>query len=266
MTAAAGFLLACAWHIDFWLLISTLLGTSLVIASACVFNNYLDRGIDRQMARTKKRALVTGEISGRQALIYATVLGLIGFGLLVSFVNIWVVFIGLVGYIDYLVFYGFFKRQSVYGTIVGSISGATALTAGYVAVSGRIDTAAWLLFLIMVLWQMPHFYAIAMYRAKDYAAAHIPVLPVKQGMQAAKMQILLYIPAFIIACSLLTAFGYTGYIYLIGVVTIGTWWLTTGLLGMRMKDTDKWARQMFGRSLLVLLSLSVLLALGSVLP
>src|SRR3954469_14907395 len=106
MTAVAGFLLGARGHVHFWLLLATVLGTSLVIASGCVFNNYIDRGIDKKMARTKKRALASGAISGRSALLYATVLGLLGFAVLMLYVNKLVVLIGVIGFVDYVVLYG----------------------------------------------------------------------------------------------------------------------------------------------------------------
>ncbi|MDE2589744.1 MAG: heme o synthase, partial [Patescibacteria group bacterium] len=182
ITTVAGFLLASQGKIYFGLFMATLFGVSFVIASACVINNYLDRKIDKKMARTQKRALVTHAISPSHALVFATILGILGFLDLVVFTNGITFMIGLIGYIDYIVLYGLSKRKSIYGTLVGSISGATPIAAGYTAVTNRFDIAALLLFLIMVFWQMPHFYAIAIYRLKDYVAAGIPVLPAKKSM------------------------------------------------------------------------------------
>jgi protoheme IX farnesyltransferase len=266
LTAAAGFLLAAKGHIDGWLLLALLAGMSLIIASACVFNNYIDRGIDRKMARTKRRALVAGTVSGRNALIYAGGLGVIGFAVLGAYTN-WLVFaIGVVAFVDYVVLYGIAKRRSVHGTLVGAISGSAPVVAGYCAVTDRFDDGALILFLILACWQMPHFYAIAMYRFKDYMAAGLPVLPVKRGLQAAKLQIILYVIAFIIACASLTLFGYTGYVYLVVVTLAGLSWLWLGLKGFRSADDKRWGRQMFLRSLIVILSLSIMLSVGSVLP
>ncbi|HSX28593.1 MAG TPA: heme o synthase [Candidatus Saccharimonadales bacterium] len=266
MTAAAGFLLAAKGHIDVGLLLATLAGTSLVIASACVYNNFIDRKIDRKMSRTKQRALVQGLISGPAALAYASLLGVIGFAFLVFLVNMRVAVIGLIGFVDYLALYGFSKRHSVYGTLVGSISGAAPIAAGYVAVTNRIDGGAMLLYLSMVLWQMPHFYAIAMYRLKDYAAAGIPVLPIAQGMRMARIQILAYIVAFVIATSLLTVFGYTGVIFLVVVAATGLGWLWVGIRQFKVLEEHMWGRKMFLRSLVVLLLFSAMLSIGSIVP
>jgi protoheme IX farnesyltransferase len=265
LTAAAGFLLASRWHIDFSLLFGLIVGTSLVIGSACVFNNVIDRGIDIKMARTKKRALVSGAVTPRSALVYATVLGLIGFTTLIALTNWLTVVVGIVAFVDYVVLYGLSKRRSVYGTIVGSISGAAPIVAGYTAVTDRFDRAALLLFLILVFWQMPHFYAIAMYRLKDYTAANIPVLPRVSGMKNTKIQIMAYIVAFAAACTLLTVFGYTGVIFLIVMLVISAAWLWQGYAGFTTREDTAWARKMFFYSLIVMVTLSVMLSVGSVL-
>jgi heme o synthase len=259
-------LLASKDHIYFWLLIETLGGMSLVIAAACVFNNYLDRDIDKKMKRTKKRALATGLISTRSALVYASILYLGGSLILGIFTN-WLVFsLGVISIFFYVVIYGWAKRQSVYSTLVGSIPGAAPPVAGYLAVTNHIDAAAVILFLILVFWQMPHFYAIAMYRYRDYKAAGLPVLPVKYGMKAAKLQILAYVAAFTVVCAMLTIFGYTGYIYL-GVVTgLGLYWLWRGLQSYKSSTDEKWGRQMFLTSLIVTLGLSFMLSISNWLP
>jgi heme o synthase len=261
-----GFLLAAKWHVNFGLFFATLAGTCLIMASACVFNNYIDRGIDQKMARTRKRALVSGEISGRNALIYASVLGITGFTLLLFYTNLLVAIIGAVAFIDYIVFYGFSKRHSVHGTLVGSIAGAAPPVAGYCAVSNRFDWGAFIIFLIMVCWQMVHFYAIAIRRTKDYKAAAIPVLPVVKGVRATKIQMILYTIAFIFAVIDLSLRGYAGSVFAVVMVSLGLIWLYKGLRSFNIKDNVLWAKNMFLFSLIVLLSFSVMLSVGSILP
>jgi protoheme IX farnesyltransferase len=263
LTALAGFLLAAHWHIPVGLLLATLAGTSLVIASGCVFNNYLDRGIDNKMKRTQQRALVQGTVSGRSALIYATVLGILGFALILLFANVRVALVGLVGFIDYVVLYGYTKRQSVHGTIVGSISGAASVVAGYVAVTNRFDIGALLVFLLLVAWQMPHFYAIALYRSKDYGAAGIPVMPLKKGLAHTKTEIFVYIGLFVIVNILLTVYGYTGYVYLVVMTCISALWLAIGVRQPFSSSTAVvWGKQMFLYSLIVIVVLSFMLSVG----
>jgi heme o synthase len=263
--AIAAFLLASRRHINIELLLATLVGLSLIIASACVFNNYTDRGIDRLMARTKRRALVQGLVSGRNALIYATVLGLVGTTTLLLFTNRLTTAVALFGLFAYVVLYGIGKRRTVYGTIIGSLSGAIPPVVGYTAVAGRLDATALALFLILVFWQMPHFYAIAMYRLADYKAAHIPVLPAKKGFFITKINILGFIVGFILAASLLTVFGAASYIYLTVALILGLTWFGVGLAGFRATDDAHWARRMFLISLLVLTILCATIALDATL-
>jgi protoheme IX farnesyltransferase len=266
LSATAGFLLASRGHVSLGLLVATLVGTSLVIACGCVLNNYIDRHLDAKMARTKKRALASGQIAAAPAIAYGIILGLLGFVVLSLFTNALTVGVGATGLFFYLVVYGLAKRRSTLGTVIGSVSGATPPVAGYVAVTGELDLAAGLLFLIMACWQMPHFYAIAMFRATDYAAAGLPVLPVKKGMRLTKMYILLYIAMFILAAGMLTFWSYTGFIYL-GVVTVlGCWWFLKGLQGFRSQPHEAWGRKMFLFSLLVLMGLSFILSVDAFLP
>lgn len=266
LTATGGFFLASKGHVDFALLLVTIAGISLIIAAACVINNYIDRGIDKKMARTKGRALVSGIIPSAAALIYATVLGAAGFVTLILLTNGVTALLGFIAIFVYVVLYGISKRRSVHGTAVGSIAGALPPVGGYTAVTGQLDGGAAILFLIMVFWQMPHFYAIAMYRFDDYKAAELPVLPVKRGMLAAKVQIMLYGAGFVGANILLTLSGYTGYIYLVVMTIMGTLWLRLGFKGFKTLDDRKWARKMFFFSLLVVLTLAVMLSVGAILP
>jgi protoheme IX farnesyltransferase len=267
MTAIAGFFFASQGNFDWQIFAGLVLGVALIIASGCVFNNYLDRGIDQKMARTKNRALVTGDISVRAALLYATILGILGFSILALYTNYLTVLVGVIGIIDYVVLYGYAKRHSVHSTLIGGISGSTSLVAGYVAVTGSFDIVALLLFLIMAFWQMPHFYAIGVYRKKDYAAADLPILPVKTGIAATKKQTLFYIVGYIITASLLSILGYTGYVYFITMLGLGIWWLYVALQGFKPKTDDiKWGHRVFGISLLILMAFSVLISLDWLLP
>jgi protoheme IX farnesyltransferase len=251
---------------QFGLFLGLIIGTSLVIACGCVINNYIDRSLDKNMARTKHRSLVTGKIPSVNAIVYGIILGLIGFWLLLAYTNDLTALIGAIGLFFYLVMYSFWKRRSWLGTAVGSVSGATPITAGYTAVTGHFDSAALLLFLTMVFWQMPHFYAIAMYRFKDYKSAGLPVLPVKKGYKRTKIEILLYVTAFTITAVMLTVRHYTGYIYMAVMLIVGLYWLQEGIAGFHASDDAKWARRMFFFSLITLLILCVSLSVGALLP
>ncbi len=243
-----------------------LLGLSLIIASACVLNNYIDRNIDRKMDRTKNRALATGDLTAMNAIIYAAVLGIGGSLILAKLTNFLTLYLALAGLFFYVVVYGAAKRLTVHGTLVGSISGAAPPLVGYCAVTGKLDFAAFILFLILVAWQMPHFYAIAMYRINDYKRAGIPVLPAVKNMDITKKQIIFYIQAYLAASLALSVFGYTGYFYFAVAAILGIAWLWLGLRGLNARDDKKWARGMFRFSLLALSLLCLAIYFDPLLP
>jgi heme o synthase len=266
MTAAAGFFLAAKQEIEIKLLLATLLGTALIIAASCVINNFIDRKIDEKMSRTQKRALVTGVIGLKQALAYAGVLLAGGFLALASFTNWLTVAVGLAGFLAYVGLYSLFKRRSAYGTLVGSVSGAMPPLAGYVAVSNQLDTTALILFLILCFWQMPHFYAIAIYRKEEYAAAGLPVWPIKHGLASTRRQMIVFMVFYLLALVLLKIYGSAGLIFLIVNLSLGLAWLWFGLNKSAKQDYVKWAKQIFGLSLLVLMTFSVSLYFNAWLP
>lgn len=266
LAAAAGFLLASRWNFDFIDFIAVIIGTSLVVACGCVLNNYVDRDLDEKMDRTKRRALVSGRIPAASALIYAAGLGLAGFVILAAYTNLKTVMIGAAGLFFYVVVYGVGKRRSVHGTLIGTIPGATPLVAGYTAAADRLDGGALILFLMLVCWQMPHFYSIALYRLKDYKAAGLPVLPAVAGPRRTKLEIIVYILLFSLSVISLGVAGYAGFSFGLVMAALGLYWLWRGVGGFKTKNDTAWGRQMFGTSLVVLLTLFFMLAVGSVLP
>jgi protoheme IX farnesyltransferase len=243
-----------------------LVGIACVMASGCVINNYIDRGIDVNMERTKNRATVTGVISPRNTIIFATVLGIVGTFLLAFFTNSLTTAIALLGGIVYVAVYSPLKHRSAHAALAGSVSGAVPPVVGYCAVTNSFDVGAFILFIIMVLWQMPHFYAIAIYRLNDYKAASVPVFPAQKGIFLTKIHILLYINAFITAALMLTLYGFTGYVYAVVVLILGISWLWIVLQGFR-KNTDDtlWSKKVFKFSQIVLAVLFVVMSIESVL-
>ena len=269
LTSVAGFLLAAGYFKQFnlSLFIAAIVGTTLVIASACVLNNYLDQDIDKIMQRTKNRAIASGQIPGQHALIMSSGLGILGIVILALWVNWLVVGIGIVGFITYVWLYGALsKRRSIHGTLVGSISGAMPILAGYVAVANKFDLAAILVFLMLFFWQFPEFYSIAIYRRSEYKKAQIPVMSVVKGVKNTKIQIFLYTLAFVVSSLLLTPLGYTGYIYFVVMALLGAYWIWLGFQGLSAKNSDAWARKMFHFSLIILLSLCLMISIGPLLP
>lgn len=255
ITTVGGFVLGSRGNIDFRLFLMTLVGLSLIIASACVFNNYIDRAADEKMLRTKNRALATGAISPRRAIVYAILLGIFGTLFLALFSNFLAMFIALFGFFVYVVLYSFSKYYSIHGTLIGSIAGAVPPVVGYAAASQCFDAGAVILFAIIAMWQMPHFYAIAIYRMEDYARASIPVLPIKKGLQTTKVHMLLYTLAFIGVSCMLFVCGYVGYLYLIVAALLGLAWLGLCIRGFKCKNDVRWARKMFIFSLVVVTGL-----------
>lgn len=267
ISVAGGFFLASRGRIDTGVLLSTLIGVSLVVASGCVFNNTVDRKLDRKMARTHNRVLAQGLMSPRNAVCYASMLGIAGSLLLRATTNMLCVAIVLTGFTIYAGIYSLYlKRKSAYATLIGSLAGATPPLVGYCAVTHRFDAGALILLSIFSLWQIPHSYAIAVFRLKDYTAAAIPVLPVKQGIPAAKKHIIGYILAFMAASLMLTAGGYTGYNYLGAAAAMGLSWLYMACSGYKAADDRLWARRLFVFSILSITVLCIMMAIDVTTP
>jgi protoheme IX farnesyltransferase len=267
ISASAGFFLASKGQLDGVSLPATLIGISLVVASGCVFNNCVDRKIDQKMMRTKNRPLAQGLISLESALAYAAILGLAGLALLRAATNLLSVAIVLAGLVIYVGVYSLYlKRTSVYAALIGSLAGAAPPLAGYCAVTGRFDLGAVILLAIFTLWQMPHCYAIGVLRFDDYAAAAIPVLPVKQGTAAAQKHMVGYILAFMAATLMLTLGGYTGYRTLAVATMLGLSWLYLAWWGYQAKDERLWARKLFIFSILTIFILSFMMSIDFTAP
>jgi protoheme IX farnesyltransferase len=261
ITAVAGFLLASKGNVDFWLFFATLIGLALIIASACVSNNFINRQLDKKMQRTRNRALVTGLISGRNAIVFAVYLGIMGNLILILYTNILTVMLADIGFFVYVILYSFWKCRTIYGTAIGSISGAIPPVVGYCAVSNHFDLGALILFIIMIFWQMPHFFALVMYHFDDYLAAKIPVLPVIKGILRTKIHMMIYIIGFILTASMLTLFNYTGYFYLIVTTSIGLTWLGFCLKGYKSNNDQLWGKHMFHLSLVMIIATCFVISL-----
>lgn len=259
ITTLGGFFLAAQGSIDILLLLLTLLGTTLVVASGCVVNNVIDQDIDTKMQRTQNRALVKKTISPTVALIYALVLGVIGFSILWFGVNGYAFLFAMIGFIVYVGFYSLWtKRTSIHQTVIGSISGASPPVIGYTAVTHQFDVAALLLFLAYALWQMPHSWAIAIYRFDDYKNAGIPILPVARSIYRTKIECVIYILLFAAVLNGLYCFGYTNVFFLITFNALTAYWLYLSIIGFKAENDQLWAKRFFLYSviLITLLSLS----------
>jgi protoheme IX farnesyltransferase len=265
--AAGGLFLASQGHVNIAVLLPALVGISLVIASGCVFNNWIDRNVDREMARTRNRVLAKGLLSSRAALSYGAALGIAGTALLWTLTNRLTALIVLIGFAIYVGLYSLYlKRHSTHATLIGSLAGACPPLAGYCAVSNCLDAGAVILLLIFSLWQMPHSYAIAMFRYEDFAAAAIPVLPVKRGMRTAKKHAVAYMLAFVAATLLLTLGGYAGYAYFAVAAAMGLWWLFMASSGYSTLEDRVWAKRLFVSSIVTINVLGVMMMLDVATP
>lgn len=255
VTAAGGFALASKGQVNLSLFFAMLCGLALVIGSACVFNNYIDRELDRKMVRTRNRPLAKGLVSVQSALIFGTIVGLLGTLTLALGTNLLTTAIALFGVFAYVALYTLSKYRTHYGTLIGSIAGAIPPVVGCCAVTGRLDLGALIWFVMIVCWQVPHFFAIAVYRLKDYADGGIPTFPIVKGMRATKIHMTLYTAAFVMAASMLTLCGYTGAFYLTLVLLLGGGWLVLAFKGFKCSSDHRWARKMFIFSLVIVMAL-----------
>ncbi len=224
----------------------TLLGSAFIIAGSASLNNYIDRDIDPLMERTKSRPTVTGKISYSKVLILGLALVIMGSALL--FLTTFTAgVIGIIGILSYVVIYSMWsKRRHVSNTVVGSLSGAVPPLIGWAAVDPTLDVLAWMLFLIMFIWQPPHFYALAMKRSEEYGKAGIPMLPTVKGFAVTKRHmfvwtlLLLPLPFFMMDLGL-------AFFTLATILNIG--WVALAITGFKVKDDLKWAKRMFVYSL-----------------
>lgn len=258
LTAAGGFALASRGEASWSLFALMLCGLIGIIASACALNNYIDRCADAQMPRTQKRPLPAAVIPSRHALYFAAIAFLLGAVFLV-YLPWLAAACAWIGFLLYVCVYSFMKYHSPYSTHIGSIAGAMPPLVGYFAVVPRVDLAAGLLFVIVALWQMPHFFAISLYRQEEYATASIPVFSLSKGVEATRRQMFFYVAAFFAASLSLFFFHYTGVLYFCSALGIGILWLALCLKGFTRTDTRRWARRMFLFSLAAIMTFCLVL-------
>ena len=267
VTTLGGYFVATQGSVDFLLLLLTLLGTTLVVASGCVVNNIIDQDIDQNMQRTQNRALVKKSISVPVAFVFAIVLSILGFGILWFWVNAYAFLFAVIGFVVYVGFYSLWtKRTTIHQTVVGSISGAAPPVIGYTAVANQFDIGALLIFLGYALWQMPHSWAIAIYRFDDYKNAGIPILPVARSIQRTKIESLIYVILFIVAMNGLFVFGYTNWIYLVILNVLSFYWLYLSIIGFKAEDDQLWAKKTFLFSVILITVISICFSFTSTAP
>lgn len=261
-TAAAAYVFA-AQPFSLPTFLGLLLGTALVIASACVVNNHVDRDIDAKMVRTAHRGQATGQIGATASFVYAAALGVLGLVVLLLLTTPAAAITGVVAWLLYAVVYTLAKHRTPHAALIGNVPGALPPVAGVLAAPTPRPADAIALFALLVAWQVVHFYAISIRRRDDYAAADVPVAALAYGVTHTKRLVLAGAVVFLLAALGLGAFGSAGPVATAVLAICALVMLFTAARGQR-KDVDAtaWASDVFGQTLVVILVLCAVLVLG----
>ena len=258
-TAVVGMLLATPTLPPWTVLLFGSLGIALVSAGAAAINQWVDRHIDAQMARTRNRPLPRGQLAGMEVLLFAGVLAGIGTWLLLAFTNVLCAILTLASLLGYAVIYTMYlKRATPQNIVIGGAAGAAPPLLGWIAVTGQLEPGAAVLFAIVFVWTPPHFWALAIHRREEYAKVEIPMLPVTHGVALTRLHILLYTILLFLLGLFPFLIGMSGLLYLIGATALGARFLW--LAGkMHWRKDDTLAMPTFGYSMVYLFALFALL-------
>lgn len=251
-TALIGMFLAVPAWPRWDLLLLACLGITLQAASAAAINQLIDKNIDAKMARTCGRPLVTGRLGVTQSIVFAAVLGLVGFAVLWFGVNPLTALltqITLVGYAGVYTLY--LKRATPQNIVIGGAAGAAPPVLGWVAMTNEIHPHSLLLFLIIFIWTPPHFWALAIERYKEYESAGIPMLPVTHGIEFTRTQVLLYTVLLCIVSSLPFIVGMSGWFYFSATTLLNVIFLYYAIL-LKFKPRPGLPMKTFGYSIVYL--------------
>ena len=245
LCALVGIVLASETLVPLIDIIVPLIGIGLCSGSAAAINQIIDREADAEMDRTDKRPIPQGEISVRNASIFALTIGLLGAAILIFLVNSLTAILTILGLGGYAFIYTIYlKRATPQNIVIGGLAGAAPPLLGWASVTNTIEPNALLLVLIIFIWTPPHFWALAIYRKDDYAKQSIPMLPVTHGVAFTKLQIVLYT----IILFLVSLFPYivlmSGTIYLVSALILSSLFLFYSVR-LYLSDDDKYAMQTF---------------------
>jgi heme o synthase len=247
--AAIGMLLAVPGVPDWKLVLPATVGIWLVSAAAAAFNCLIEQHIDAKMARTAWRPTARGELTRTQTLLFSALLCVAGCVLLYVWVNPLTMGLTLATFVGYAIVYTvLLKPATPQNIVIGGASGAMPPLLGWTAMTGEMSAEAWLLVLIIFVWTPPHFWALALYRAEDYARAGLPMLPVTHGGEYTRLQILLYTLVLLAASLLPFIYGMSGVFYLAAAVLLGGWFCVLGFRLWRAYS-EALARQTFRYSI-----------------
>jgi protoheme IX farnesyltransferase len=243
-----------------WRVVMTLIGTALIVSASNTFNMFLERDQDRLMERTRARPLPERRLSPEAALVFGTALACAALPLLFLAGNALTGILAGVAFFSYVAIYTPMKKQSPAALFVGAIPGAIPPLMGWTAATGRLDAPGLVLFAILFLWQIPHFLAIAIFRAEDYQRAGFRVLPLQASERATRIYILVFSIGLVAATILLEPLRVAGMRYMAVAAVLGATLIGWGLAGFRRTaDTRPWARSLFFFSIVYLTLLFVAL-------
>jgi protoheme IX farnesyltransferase len=249
ITALGGMMMAQRGWPSTGLVVLTLLGGALAAAGAGAINCWIDRDLDREMLRTRRRPLPDGRITPSHALLFGIVLGLAAFVLLVFWVNVLAATLAISGLLFYVFVYTLWlKRSTVQNIVIGGAAGAVPPVVGWVAVTHHVDLTAIYLFAVIFLWTPPHFWALALRLRGDYARAQVPMLPVVRGDAAARRQIFWYTVVLVALTLAIVVTGALGLLYLAGAVVLGGIFIGLALVNLRAQR-QRWSRLLFDYSI-----------------
>jgi len=234
----------------------------LASCSAAIINHLVDRNIDRKMLRTMARPLVTGELTPRQAGIFALILSILAFFILYNFVNLVTLLLTFSALFGYAFFYTLYlKRATPQNIVIGGLSGAMPPLLGWSCISEDINPYSLLLVLIIYIWTPPHFWSLAIHRMNDYKNANIPMLPVTHGVKFTKIASLLYTILLVPISLLPFAVGMAHKIYLVSALIFGFIFLgySIALLRVNAANESKLAIKTFNYSIVYLFGIFVAL-------
>jgi protoheme IX farnesyltransferase len=241
----------------------SLLGNVLIVSGANALNMYIERDSDGLMERTKKRPLPAKRLSPDLALWFGIAISVASIAILGLAVNMTTTLLGALALFLYVLVYTPLKRKTTASLLIGAIPGAMPPLLGWTTVTDRIDAPGAVLFGILFLWQVPHFLAIALFRSSDYQRAGLKVLPAERGEALTRRHIVGYLVALLAVSLLVVPLGVVGPVYLVSALLLGIGFLAFGLLGLRASSDVKWARGLFGVSILYLMLIQIALVVGA---
>jgi protoheme IX farnesyltransferase len=263
LTTLVGFLAATPGAPDLALLARTLIGTAMVAGAASALNQWAERDADALMRRTRRRPLPAGRLAPLESAAFGFSLGVAGGIYLAAQVGAVASALAVATAASYLLVYTPLKRVTSLATVVGAVPGAIPPMIGWAAARGRLDAGAWVLFLILFFWQMPHFLALAALYRRDYARAGFQVLPVvdPDGASTARQSVL-YTLALLLVSLMPPFLGMAGGLYFFGALALGVAFTWYGVRLALAPQSHAHASRLFRVSLLYLPALCALLALG----